>query len=79
VFLKVNKATINMLRRVEPYVAYGYIFFADLIIVLLLILIYLSVSFYKRIVCYNTKFGLQIASATKAVKFYILLFYQSCF
>jgi large subunit ribosomal protein L7e len=23
VFLKVNKATINMLRRVEPYVAYG--------------------------------------------------------
>ncbi|KAL6662102.1 hypothetical protein ACP70R_001486 [Stipagrostis hirtigluma subsp. patula] len=24
VFLKVNKATINMLRRVEPYVAYGY-------------------------------------------------------
>jgi len=29
VFLKVNKATINMLRRVEPYVAYGYIFFTD--------------------------------------------------
>jgi large subunit ribosomal protein L7e len=25
VFLKVNKATINMLRRVEPYVAYGYV------------------------------------------------------
>jgi len=24
VFLRVNKATINMLRRVEPYVAYGY-------------------------------------------------------
>ncbi|KAG6475977.1 60S ribosomal protein L7-2-like [Zingiber officinale] len=24
VFLKVNKATINMLRRVEPYVTYGY-------------------------------------------------------
>ena len=24
VFLKVNKATMNMLRRVEPYVAYGY-------------------------------------------------------
>jgi len=23
VFLKVNKATINMLRRVEPYAAYG--------------------------------------------------------
>ena len=23
VFLKVNKATTNMLRRVEPYVAYG--------------------------------------------------------
>ena len=23
VFLKVNKATINMLRKVEPYVAYG--------------------------------------------------------
>ena len=23
VFLKGNKATINMLRRVEPYVAYG--------------------------------------------------------
>jgi hypothetical protein len=32
VFLKVNKATINMLRRVEPYVAYGYIFFADLLL-----------------------------------------------
>ncbi|KAH0448955.1 hypothetical protein IEQ34_022755 [Dendrobium chrysotoxum] len=24
VFLKVNKATMNMLRRVEPYVTYGY-------------------------------------------------------
>jgi len=24
VFIKVNKATINMLRRVEPYVTYGY-------------------------------------------------------
>lgn len=24
VFLKVNKATLNMLQRVEPYVAYGY-------------------------------------------------------
>jgi large subunit ribosomal protein L7e len=24
VFLKVNKATMNMLRRVEPYIAYGY-------------------------------------------------------
>lgn len=24
VFLKVNKATMNMLKRVEPYVAYGY-------------------------------------------------------
>lgn len=24
VFLKVNKATMNMLQRVEPYVAYGY-------------------------------------------------------
>ncbi|CAN1133968.1 60S ribosomal protein L7-4 [Linum perenne] len=24
VFLKVNKATVNMLRRVEPYVTYGY-------------------------------------------------------
>jgi large subunit ribosomal protein L7e len=24
VFMKVNKATINMLRRVEPYVTYGY-------------------------------------------------------
>jgi len=24
VFLKVNKATMNMLRKVEPYVAYGY-------------------------------------------------------
>eukprot|EP01134_Creolimax_fragrantissima_P005424 CFRG5424T1 len=24
VFIKVNKATINMLRRIEPYVAYGY-------------------------------------------------------
>lgn len=23
VFMKVNKATINMLHRVEPYVAYG--------------------------------------------------------
>lgn len=23
-FLKVNKATMNMLRRVEPYIAYGY-------------------------------------------------------
>lgn len=27
VFLKVNKATMNMLRRVEPYVTYGYIHF----------------------------------------------------
>lgn len=26
VFLKVNKATMNMLRRVEPYVTYGYTF-----------------------------------------------------
>jgi large-conductance mechanosensitive channel len=25
VFMKVNKATVNMLRRVEPYVTYGYI------------------------------------------------------
>lgn len=24
VFLKVNKATVNMLHRVEPYVTYGY-------------------------------------------------------
>lgn len=24
VFMKVNKATINMLRKVEPYVTYGY-------------------------------------------------------
>ncbi|MBO8584320.1 uL30 family ribosomal protein, partial [Staphylococcus aureus] len=24
VFLKVNKATMNMLHRVEPYVTYGY-------------------------------------------------------
>ena len=24
VFLKVNKATVNMLRKVEPYIAYGY-------------------------------------------------------
>ncbi|CDP19555.1 unnamed protein product [Coffea canephora] len=24
VFLKVNKATLNTLHRVEPYVAYGY-------------------------------------------------------
>ncbi|KAL5708224.1 Large ribosomal subunit protein uL30x [Ranunculus cassubicifolius] len=24
VFLKVNKATVNMLRRVEPYVTFGY-------------------------------------------------------
>jgi large subunit ribosomal protein L7e len=24
VFMKVNKATMNMLRRVEPYIAYGY-------------------------------------------------------
>lgn len=24
VFLKVNKATLNMLQKVEPYVAYGY-------------------------------------------------------
>lgn len=32
VFLKVNKATINMLHRVEPYVTYGYAFdFATLI------------------------------------------------
>ena len=23
-FVKINKATINMLRRVEPYIAYGY-------------------------------------------------------
>ncbi|CAL9241129.1 unnamed protein product [Arabidopsis halleri] len=27
VFLKVNKATMNMLRRVEPYLTYGYIHF----------------------------------------------------
>lgn len=26
VFLKVNKATMNMLHRVEPYVTYGYVF-----------------------------------------------------
>lgn len=25
VFMKVNKATVNMLRRVEPYVTYGYV------------------------------------------------------
>lgn len=24
VFMKVNKATLNMLRLVEPYIAYGY-------------------------------------------------------
>ena len=24
VFVKINKATLNMLRRVEPYIAYGY-------------------------------------------------------
>jgi large subunit ribosomal protein L7e len=24
IFIKLNKATINMLRRVEPYIAYGY-------------------------------------------------------
>ena len=24
VFVKLNKATINMLRRVEPYITYGY-------------------------------------------------------
>lgn len=24
VFLKVNKATVNMLHRVEPYVTFGY-------------------------------------------------------
>jgi hypothetical protein len=23
--MKVNKATVNMLRRVEPYVTYGYV------------------------------------------------------
>jgi large subunit ribosomal protein L7e len=27
VFLKVNKATMNMLHRVEPYVTYGYVRF----------------------------------------------------
>lgn len=27
VFLKVNKATMNMLHRVEPYVTYGYVNF----------------------------------------------------
>ena len=26
VFLKVNKATVNMLHRVEPYVTFGYVF-----------------------------------------------------
>jgi len=26
VFIKLNKATINMLRMVEPYIAYGYVF-----------------------------------------------------
>jgi len=25
VFVKLNKATINMLRRVEPYITYGYL------------------------------------------------------
>ena len=25
-FLKVNKATLEMLKLVEPYVAYGYVF-----------------------------------------------------
>lgn len=24
-FVKLNKATINMLHRVEPYIAYGYV------------------------------------------------------
>ena len=24
VFIKVNKATMNMLKRIEPYVVYGY-------------------------------------------------------
>lgn len=24
VFVKINKASVNMLRRVEPYIAYGY-------------------------------------------------------
>lgn len=24
VFLKINKATVNMLRRVEPYITWGY-------------------------------------------------------
>ncbi|KAK9097473.1 hypothetical protein Sjap_022970 [Stephania japonica] len=30
VFLKVNKATMNMLQRVEPYVTYGYLPYLDL-------------------------------------------------
>lgn len=29
VFLKVNKATLNMLHRVEPYVTYGYVSLAS--------------------------------------------------
>lgn len=32
VFLKVNKATVNMLRRVEPYVTYGYVIWLSLFI-----------------------------------------------
>ncbi|KAH9805652.1 60S ribosomal protein L7-2 [Citrus sinensis] len=32
VFLKVNKATLNMLHRVEPYVTYGYAFDLPLLI-----------------------------------------------
>jgi len=32
VFLKVNKATVNMLHRVEPYVTYGY---ADYLLILI--------------------------------------------
>lgn len=31
VFLKVNKATMNMLHRVEPYVTYGYALIYDII------------------------------------------------
>ncbi|GAU15293.1 hypothetical protein TSUD_03610 [Trifolium subterraneum] len=29
VFLKVNKATVNMLHRVEPYVTYGFVYDLD--------------------------------------------------
>lgn len=44
VFLKVNKATLNMLHRVEPYVTYGYAFSHLIILEVQMIFFYISVK-----------------------------------